>query len=79
MKLSHKDLKEEISGLYQQIIEQKNKQIKSLKAKLEDQKRQSELNETTSSILNKTSGIEEQMKLLVASLDKGSSKDREIA
>jgi|JI61114C2RNA_FD_contig_91_648276_length_1235_multi_3_in_0_out_0_3 hypothetical protein len=38
---SHKDLKEEIAGLYQQIIEQKNKQIKTLKAKLEDQKKQS--------------------------------------
>ena len=75
---SHKDLKEEIAGLYQQIIEQKNKQIKTLKAKLEDQKKQSQLSETTSTILTKTTGIQEQMKLLLECVDRQSLKDREI-
>lgn len=79
VKLSHKDLKEEISGLYQQIIEQKNKQIKTLKAKLEDQKRQNELGEATTTILTKTTSIEEQMRVLLANMDKQAIKDREIA
>lgn len=79
VKQSHKDLKEEISGLYQQTIEQKNKQIKALKAKLEEQKKQAELGEATAVILSKTASMEEQMRLIFEAVERQAVKDREIS
>jgi predicted RNase H-like nuclease (RuvC/YqgF family) len=50
-------LKEEISNLYQQIIEQKNKQIKSLQSKLEEQKKLRENADVNGFVLTKATNI----------------------
>jgi hypothetical protein len=50
-------LKEEISNLYQQIIEQKNKQIKSLQSKLEEQKKLRENADVNGLVLTKATNI----------------------
>jgi chromosome segregation ATPase len=67
-----------MSNLYQQIIDQKNKQIKGLKAKVDDQRRIQETQETANAILQKTSLVEENTKLLVGFMGQLQAKDREL-
>jgi chromosome segregation ATPase len=67
-----------MSNLYQQIIDQKNKQIKGLKAKVDDQRRIQETQDTANAILQKTSLVEENTKLLVGFMGQLQAKDREL-
>lgn len=67
-----------MANLYQQIIEQKNKQIKALKAKVDDQKKVADTLDATTTVLQKTTLLEENVKIIMGVMVDMQTKDREL-